>query len=89
MEETIERVVGPHRGYFIAVYTTKPTRGNDCIAYFKVSASRPDGYFDSIKWLLKGCAGPVAGADVALDVAVALGRQRVEELLPPNTWLGL
>ncbi len=73
-----ERVTGPIRGYFIAVYACEVGElGHEFLGYYKICSDEPASYFD-VRCLLKGCCdAPSTDAAQALEAAEAMARMQI------------
>lgn len=73
-----ERVTGPVRGYYVAVYACEVGElGHEFLGYYKICGDEPGNYFEA-RCLLKGCCdGPSANAADALKAAEELAGMQV------------
>jgi hypothetical protein len=74
-----ERVTGPFKGYYVAVYATRRARGG-YVAYYKVCNGVPASYWEA-RCLVKGsCEGAASNAEHALDAAESIAREEIGNL---------
>jgi hypothetical protein len=73
-----ERIAGPVRGYYIAVYAHQLSDG--CAAYYKICCHEPPSYWEAA-CLVKGCSGPLApDLDRAMSIAEAAACEELGNL---------